>query len=96
MTTGPPSNQTGESARNSIIKKDEIMSSRRMKDWYDQNVHAQTFGIGDELYVLNLRLYKGWCPKWMKWYSHVAVVQKRLNNVTSKFTVLSGKEKRLT
>jgi len=29
---------------------------RRMKDWYDRKVHVQIFEIGDEVYVLNLRL----------------------------------------
>jgi len=53
-----------------------------MKDWSDKKVQAQTFKVGDEVYVLNLRLYKGKSPKWMRRYSHIAVVQKRLNNVT--------------
>jgi len=58
------------------------VASRRMKDWFDKKVSAQTFREGDEVYVLNLRLYKGRSPKWMRRYSQVAVVQKRLNNVT--------------
>jgi len=58
------------------------VSSQRMKDWFDKKVRAQTFRVGDEVYVLNLRLYKGRAPKWMRQYSQIAVVQKRLNNVT--------------
>jgi len=53
-----------------------------MKNWFDKKVSAQTFRVGDEVYVLNLRLYKGRSPKWMRRYSRVAVIQKRLNNVT--------------
>jgi len=36
-----------------------------MKDWFDKKVSAQTFRVGDEVYVLNLRLYKERLPKWM-------------------------------
>jgi len=34
------------------------VASRRMKDWFDKKVSAQTFRVGDEFCVLNLRLYK--------------------------------------
>jgi len=53
-----------------------------MKNWFDKKVRAQTFEVGDEVYVLNLRLYKGRSPKWMRRYSYIAMVQKRLSNVT--------------
>jgi len=39
------------------------VASRRMKDWFDKKVRTQTFKVGDEVYVLNLRLYKGRSPK---------------------------------
>jgi len=38
--------------------------------------------VKDEICVLNLRLYKGRSSKWMRRYSQVAIIQKRLNNVT--------------
>jgi len=69
------------------------LSSRRMKDWFEQNVRAQAFEVGDEFYVLNLLLYKGRSPKWMRRYSHVAVVQKRLNNVTYQLLCAEWKRK---
>jgi len=50
------------------------VSSMRMKDWLDKKVHAQTFKVRDELYLLNRGLYKGRSPKWMRRYSHIAVV----------------------
>jgi len=53
-----------------------------IKDWYNKKVHTQFFEVGDEVYVLNLRFYKGLSPKWMRHYSHVATVMKRFNNVT--------------
>ena len=37
---------------------------------------------GDEVYVLNLRLYQGHCPKWLKRYADTAVVMRRINQVT--------------
>jgi len=64
-----------------LVRAHLRVSSRRMKDWFDKKVCAQTFKVGDEVYVLNLRLCKGRLPKWVKRYSHIAVVQKRLNNV---------------
>ena len=38
-------------------------SAARMSDWYDKKVRVQTFQTGDEVYVLNLRLYQGRCFK---------------------------------
>ena len=53
-----------------------------MSSWYDQKVKAQEFAPGDEVYVLNLRLYQGKCPKWVRRYSDVATVIRRINQVT--------------
>jgi len=47
------------------------ISAVRMKDWYDKKVNAQSFTIRNEVYVLNLLLYKGRTPKWIRRYSHV-------------------------
>ena len=57
-------------------------NATRMSDWYDRKVRVETFQPGDEVYVLNLRLYQGRCPKWLKRYSDTAVVIKRINQVT--------------
>jgi len=53
-----------------------------MNDWYDKKVNVQSFAAGDEVYFLNIRLYKGRSPKWMRGYSHMATVVKRLKKVT--------------
>ena len=53
-----------------------------MSDRYDKKVRVQTFQPGDEVYVLNLRLYQGRCPKWLKRYADTAVVVKKVNQVT--------------
>jgi hypothetical protein len=57
-------------------------TANRMQDWYDKKVHVQTFGAGDEVYVLNLRLYPGKSPKWLRRYSDIATVVKKINPVT--------------
>ena len=58
------------------------VTASRMQDWYDKKVHAQGFNPGDEVYVLNLRLYQGRCPKWLRRYKDVGTVVKKINNVT--------------
>ena len=54
----------------------------RMNDQYDRRVHAHDFQLGDEVYVLNLQLYQGRCPKWVRRYSDIATVVKKINQVT--------------
>ena len=64
------------------LTKDNLqVTVSRMSDWYDWKVHVQTFQPGDKLYVLNLRLYQGRCPKWLRRYSGTAVVVKQINQV---------------
>ena len=53
-----------------------------MSDWYDQKVRVHNFQVGDEVYILNLRLYQRRCPKWLHRYSDIAVVTKEINQVT--------------
>ena len=53
-----------------------------MSEWYDRKVKAQDFQVGDEVFVLNLCLYQRHCPKWVQRYSDVAVVVKKINQVT--------------
>ena len=53
-----------------------------MSNWYDKKVCVQTFQPGDEVYVLNLRLYQGLCPKWLNKYADTAIMIKRINQVT--------------
>jgi len=55
----------------------------KMSEWYDKKVHTQSFIPGDQFFVLNLRQYKGRCPKWMRRYSHVVTVKKKINDVTN-------------
>ena len=57
-------------------------NATRMSEWYDKMVRVQTFNPGDEVYVLNLRLYQGCCPKWLKRYTDTAIVVKKINQVT--------------
>ena len=47
----------------SLTRKHLQVTASRMRDWYDKRVHAQEFQPGDEVYVLNLRLYQGHCQK---------------------------------
>ena len=54
----------------------------RMCDWYDKKAKVQEFLPGDEVFVLNLRLYQKRCPKWIRRYSDVATVVKKINQVT--------------
>ena len=57
-------------------------TTARMSDWYDKKVRVQEFLPGDEVYVLNLRLYQQRCPKWLRRYSDIATVVRRVNTVT--------------
>ena len=57
-------------------------TASRMSDWYDQKVKVQEIAPGDQVYVLNLWLYQGKCPKWLRRYSDVATVIRRINQVT--------------
>ena len=56
--------------------------AKRMTDWYDRKVFVQHFDIGDEVFVLNLRLYQGLCQKWARRYGYVATIEKKINDVT--------------
>ena len=56
----------------SLIREHLRTTASRMSDWYDQKVKVQEFAPGDEVYLLNLRLYQGKCPKWLRRYSEVA------------------------
>ena len=56
--------------------------ARRMSNWYDRKVFVQHFDVGDKVYVLNLRLYQGLCQKWARRYGYVAIVEKKINDVT--------------
>ena len=59
----------------------QVIASR-ICTWYDRKVKVQEFLPGDEVYVLNLRLYQKRCPKWLRRYSDVATVLRKINNVT--------------
>jgi len=59
-------------------------NARRMQDWYDKKVHTQFFEVGDEVFILNLRMYPGKCPKWIKKYNYRGEIVERINNVTYK------------
>jgi hypothetical protein len=60
------------------------VAAGRNKDWYDRKVHTQRFTEGEEVYVLNLRLYEGRCPKWVRRYSDTATIVQKINDVTYK------------
>ena len=64
------------------LTRDSLQTTAsRMSDWYDRKVKAQDFQVGDEVFVLNLRLYQRCCPKWVRRYADVAVVIKKINQV---------------
>ena len=48
------------------------VTASRMCDWHDKKTKIQEFLPGDEVYVLNLRLYQQRCPKWLRRYTDVA------------------------
>ena len=54
----------------------------RMQDWYDKKLHVQEFKPGDEVYLLNVQLYQGRCPKWIRRYTDMAIIRKKINQVT--------------
>jgi len=65
-----------------LVRDQLQITASRMQDWFDRKVHVQKFNPGDEVYVLNLRLYQGRCPKWVLRYSDIATVVKKINSVT--------------
>jgi len=82
--------QMGESVRvaYSVNDSHELVrlhlgsAANKMSEWYDKKVHTQSFLPGDQIFVLNLRQYKGRCLKCMRRYSHIATVKKKVNDVT--------------
>ena len=65
-----------------LTRKHLQTTATRMSDWYDQKIKVEEFALGDEVYMLNLRLYQGRCPKWLRQYSDVATVIHKVNQVT--------------
>jgi len=65
-----------------LVRQHLGTTANKMSEWYDKKVHTQSFPPGDQVFVLNLRQYKGRCPKWMRRYSHIATVKKKIYNVT--------------
>jgi len=65
-----------------LVRYQLQITASRMQECYDRKVHVQKFKPGYEVYVLNLRLYQGRCPKWVSRFSDIAKVVKRINNVT--------------
>jgi hypothetical protein len=45
-----------------LVREQLQVTANRMKEWYDKKVHSVHFNVGDEVFVLNLRLYPGRCP----------------------------------
>ena len=52
------------------------------RTWYNKRVSPQTFVQGDKVRVFNPRRFAQRTPKWQSFYKDVAVVEKRLNDVT--------------
>jgi len=58
------------------------VTATRMRSWYDKKVHVQSFEAGEEVLVLNLRQYPGKCSKWMRRYTDLGTVVRKINDVT--------------
>ena len=71
-----------------IIQDNLQVTASRMSDWNDRKVRVHNFWVGDEVYMLNLCLYQRCCSKWLRRHSDVAVVTKKINQVT--YVVRSG------
>jgi len=65
-----------------LFRQNLGVTASKMSEWYDNKVHMQSFMPGDQVFVLNLRQYKGRCPKWMRRYSHIATVKNKINDVS--------------
>jgi len=65
-----------------LVRQHLGTTANKMSEWYDKKVHTQSFLPGDPVFVLNLKQDKGRCPKWMRRYSHIATVKKKINDVT--------------
>ena len=65
-----------------LVREQLRVTANRMKEWYDKKVHSVNFNVGDEVFVLNLRLYPGRCHKWTRRYTDVAEVVEKINDVT--------------
>ena len=64
------------------LARDQLqLTASRMKD---KNLNTLNFNVGDEVYVLNLRLYQGRCPKQVRRYSDIALITEKINDVTYK------------
>ena len=65
-----------------IVREHLSIAASWMQDWYNRKVNVQHFDAGDEVYVLNLRMYQGKCPKWICKYSYTGLIVKKIDNVT--------------
>jgi transposase InsO family protein len=57
-------------------------AAQSMSTWYNRKARPRTFSVGDMVHVYNPRRFKGKTPKWQSFYRDIAVVERRLNDVT--------------
>ncbi len=54
----------------------------RMKTWYDRKVKTAEFTVGQQIKILNLRLYPGTTSKWYQRFSDRGTITRKINDVT--------------
>ena len=57
-------------------------AANRMKTWYDRKVKTAEFTVGQQVKILNLRLYPGTTSKWYQKFSDRGTITKKFNDVT--------------
>lgn len=64
-----------------LVRERLFLHGERMKRAYDRKVHEKSFSPGQRVWVLNLRAYKGRCPKWERRYQGPYLVLEKINDV---------------
>ncbi len=66
-------------------------AAKRMKSWYDRRVKKEAFTVGEQVRILNLRLYPKLTSKWYQKLSDRGTITRKINDVTYEVKCLKWK-----
>ena len=75
-----------------LVRDRLFVHGERMKRAYDRKVHEKSFSPGQRVWVLNLRAYKGRCPKWERRYQGPYLIVEKINDVNYRVQKQPGQQ----
>ena len=75
-----------------LVRKRLQRFGERMKRDYDRKVNEKSLQPGQPVWVLNLRAFKGRCPKWERRYQGPYLILEKLNDVNYRVQRKSGQK----